>query len=325
MNIDLKMASKICTFNCRGFNLCKIKHIETLLANCDILLIQETWALPDQVGKLNRYFDEYNTYGVSGINYDYSILMTTHYPYTGTCNPLLPCHAYIIYIVPFLFKLTHAYDYIKLNIVIHVGNVNTCSKHVHVIIVILLNYICKGYWLKPNYSNCEYYINIDFTLFIHMIMLMFHVSLHVKSELLIVYYTCTFDELAGINKEAVLTLKRYMYYVLYINHTCNSGPIFNVLQMLRIFQKRIISYQLIVTLCDGELHFIDNQAVHSNLQNYNLSIGSLLIICTRYFCNNILYTYCLYRYVFVILWFFHCHADGHSIRALLSVLTGAVR
>ena len=68
MNIDLKTASKICTFNCRWFNLCKIKHIKTLLANCDILLIQETWALPDQVGKLNRYFDEYNTYGVSGIN-----------------------------------------------------------------------------------------------------------------------------------------------------------------------------------------------------------------------------------------------------------------
>ena len=115
-----------------------------------------------------------------------------------------------------------------------------------------------------------------------------------------------------------------MYYELYINHTCNLGPIFNVLQILRIFQKRIISFHLIVTLCDGELHFIDNQAVHSNLQNYNLSIGSLLIICTRYFCNNILYTFCLYRYVCDILWFFHCHADGHSIRALLSVLTGAV-
>ena len=67
MNIDLKMTSKICTFNCRGFNLCKVKHIETLLVNCDILLVQETWALPDQVGKLNRYFDEYSTYGVSGI------------------------------------------------------------------------------------------------------------------------------------------------------------------------------------------------------------------------------------------------------------------
>ena len=145
-----------------------------------------------------------------------------------------------------------------------------------------------------------------------MIMLMFHVSLHVKSELHIVNYTCIFAELAAINKEADLTLKRYLYYVLYINHTCNSGPIFNVLQMLRIFQKRIISFYLIVTLCDGELHFIDNQAVHSNLQNYNLSIiESLFIICTRYFCNNILYTYCLYRY-------------GHSIRALLSVLTGAV-
>ena len=88
--------------------------------------------------------------------------------------------------------------------------------------------------------------------------------------------------------------------------------------------KRIISFHLIVTLCDGELHFIDNQAVHSNLQNYNLSIGSLLIICTRYVCNNILYTFYLYRYVCDILWFFHCHADGHSIRALLSVLTGAV-
>ena len=172
--------------------------------------------------------------------------------------------------------------------------------------------------------SCILYMDIDYTLFIHMIMLMIHVSLHVESELHIVCYTCTFGELAGINKEADLTLKGHMYYELYINHTCNSGPIFNVLQILRIFQKRIISFHLIVTLCDGELHFIDNQAVHSNLQNYNLSIGSLLIICTRYFCNNILYTFCLYRYVCDILWFFHCHADGHSIRALLSVLTGAV-
>ena len=62
------MATKICTFNCRGFNVCKVKHIETLPASCDILLVQEACALLDQVGKLNRYFDEYNTYGVSGIN-----------------------------------------------------------------------------------------------------------------------------------------------------------------------------------------------------------------------------------------------------------------
>ena len=46
----------------------KVKHVQSLLANCDILLVQETWALRDQVGKLNEYFDEYNTYGVSSIN-----------------------------------------------------------------------------------------------------------------------------------------------------------------------------------------------------------------------------------------------------------------
>ena len=63
------MAIKICTFNCRGWNFSKIgKHVESLLANCDILLVQETWALPDQVDKLNQYFDEYNTDGASGIN-----------------------------------------------------------------------------------------------------------------------------------------------------------------------------------------------------------------------------------------------------------------
>ena len=46
----------------------KVKHVQSLLANCNILLVQETWALRDQVGKLNQYFDEYNTYGVSSIN-----------------------------------------------------------------------------------------------------------------------------------------------------------------------------------------------------------------------------------------------------------------
>ena len=68
----------------------------------------------------------------------------------------------------------------------------------------------------------------------------------------------------------------------------SGRSIFNVLHMLLIFSKRIISivfiyYYLIITLCDGELHFIDNQAVHSNPHNYNLNIESLLIICTRYF------------------------------------------
>ena len=79
-------------------------------------------------------------------NYDYSILITTHYSYTRTCNLLLPCHAYIIYIVPFLFKLTLAYDSCESIIVISDGNVNTCSKNIHLTILILLNYTCK--------SNC---------------------------------------------------------------------------------------------------------------------------------------------------------------------------
>ena len=61
------MALKLCTFNCKGFNLCKVKHIESLLATCDVLLLQETWCLPDQVGKFNKYFREHNIYGVSGI------------------------------------------------------------------------------------------------------------------------------------------------------------------------------------------------------------------------------------------------------------------
>ena len=50
------MALKLCTLNCKGFKLCKVKHIESLLATCDILLLQETWWVPDQVGKPNMYF-----------------------------------------------------------------------------------------------------------------------------------------------------------------------------------------------------------------------------------------------------------------------------
>ena len=48
----------------------KIKNIEMILKQCHLLLIQETWALPREVGKINQYFPEYNTYGVSGIKND---------------------------------------------------------------------------------------------------------------------------------------------------------------------------------------------------------------------------------------------------------------
>ena len=61
------MDLKLCTFNCKGFNISKVKPFKSVLKKCDILLVQETWALKNQVGRLNKYFDDYNLYGVSGI------------------------------------------------------------------------------------------------------------------------------------------------------------------------------------------------------------------------------------------------------------------
>ena len=74
------MALKLCSYNCKGFNMSKIKNIEMILKQCDILLIQETWALPREVGKINQYFPEYNTYGVSGIKDD---ILLAGRPYGG--------------------------------------------------------------------------------------------------------------------------------------------------------------------------------------------------------------------------------------------------
>ena len=55
------MALKLCTFYCKEFNISIVKHFKHLLSECDILLVQETWVLKDQVGQLNRHFDDYNT------------------------------------------------------------------------------------------------------------------------------------------------------------------------------------------------------------------------------------------------------------------------
>ena len=54
------MALKLCSYNCKGFNMSKIKNIEMIRKQCDTLLIQETWALPREVGKINQFFPEYN-------------------------------------------------------------------------------------------------------------------------------------------------------------------------------------------------------------------------------------------------------------------------
>ena len=44
-----------------------MKHFKSVLIKCDILLVQETWALKNQVSRLNKYFDDYNSCGVSDI------------------------------------------------------------------------------------------------------------------------------------------------------------------------------------------------------------------------------------------------------------------
>ena len=62
------MDLKLCSFNCKGFNISKVKHISELMKSCDVLMLQETWALPSNVGKLNQYFVDLNTYGISSVN-----------------------------------------------------------------------------------------------------------------------------------------------------------------------------------------------------------------------------------------------------------------
>ena len=62
------MDVKLCSFNCKGFNVSKIKHITELLSVCDILMLQETWLLKSQIGSLNQYFTQHNACGVSGMN-----------------------------------------------------------------------------------------------------------------------------------------------------------------------------------------------------------------------------------------------------------------
>ena len=62
------MDIKLCSFNCKGFNISKVKHINEILKSCDILMIQETWLLTSQIGTINKEFSNYNTCGISGMN-----------------------------------------------------------------------------------------------------------------------------------------------------------------------------------------------------------------------------------------------------------------
>ena len=74
------MPIRFCSFNCKGFSNSKIKHINNLLLNCEILLLQETWLLNSQIGTINRHFSDFNTYGVSGMKEN---VLITGRPYGG--------------------------------------------------------------------------------------------------------------------------------------------------------------------------------------------------------------------------------------------------
>ena len=62
------MDLKLCSFNCKWFNIFKVKHISERMKSCDILMLQETWALPSNVGKFNTYCIDLNTHGISSVN-----------------------------------------------------------------------------------------------------------------------------------------------------------------------------------------------------------------------------------------------------------------
>ena len=62
------MDIRLCSFNCKGFNISKVKHITEILKSCEILLVQETWLLSSQIGTINKEFSNYNTFGICGMN-----------------------------------------------------------------------------------------------------------------------------------------------------------------------------------------------------------------------------------------------------------------
>ena len=39
------MDIRLCSFNCKGFNISKVKHITEILKSCEIFSVQEAWLL----------------------------------------------------------------------------------------------------------------------------------------------------------------------------------------------------------------------------------------------------------------------------------------
>ena len=62
------MDIRLCSFNCKGFNISEVEHITEIFKSCEILLVQETWLLSSQIGIINKEFSNYNTFGICGMN-----------------------------------------------------------------------------------------------------------------------------------------------------------------------------------------------------------------------------------------------------------------
>ena len=86
--------------------------------------------------------------------------------------------------------------------------------------------------------NCQYYIFYAF--YIHEQVIIF---CEIGIEF---YFVCTFGELTGTNIETDLTLRKYMYNVLYINHTCNSGSILMVLHYVAYISEEFQIYRIYI-------------------------------------------------------------------------------
>ena len=93
------MEIKMCSYNCRGFNVSKIPAIKELLNDCDVLLIQETWLLPHELKVFSKYLIGYICYGVLGMNSK----VLYHGRHFGGCS------------VIFNSALLHCIDFIDLN------------------------------------------------------------------------------------------------------------------------------------------------------------------------------------------------------------------
>ena len=71
----------ICTFNCRSFKN-SLPIIHSLCEQHDIVLLQEHWLLPNELGVLNNSHDKFQSFGLSAVDISTDILVGR--PFGGT-------------------------------------------------------------------------------------------------------------------------------------------------------------------------------------------------------------------------------------------------